>query len=66
MENVRSKISGLQEALECAIGEQGNLERRLAIAARQHKADLSDAQLQIQARHSCQCIHSALTLHCSL
>lgn len=48
VEGVRCKIAGLQEALDAALAEQAGLERRLAMAARQHKADLSDAQLQIQ------------------
>ncbi|KAK9808495.1 hypothetical protein WJX73_000957 [Symbiochloris irregularis] len=48
VEGVRGKIAGLQEALEASQAEQAALERRLTIAARQHKADLSDAQLQVQ------------------
>lgn len=48
VEGVRAKMAGLQEKLEAATQEQEALQRRLAIAARQHKADLSDAQLQIQ------------------
>ena len=50
VEGVRGKIAGLQEALEAAQAEQGHLEKRLAMAARQHKADLSDAQLQVQVQ----------------
>lgn len=38
-----------QEKLEAAVGEKETLQRRVQMAARQHAADLSDAQLQIQA-----------------
>lgn len=48
VEGVRAKMAHLQEALEGAQGEVETLQRRLHMAARQHKADLSDAQLQIQ------------------
>ena len=48
LEGVRTKMTHLQEKLNGALAEQDTLQRRMHMAARQHKADLSDAQLQIQ------------------
>ena len=41
--------------------EQAALERRMTISARQHKADLSDAQLQVQVR-----LHALLSATCPI